>query len=68
MSVQVPSSWHRGTLFLPKSHTTLQEWPGKDSEQNPGKPGQVVRPAVKEMAMEARTRERGVLCAMTKCW
>jgi len=43
ISVQVPSSWHKGTLFLPKSQTTLQVCPGKDSEQNPGMPGQVCR-------------------------
>jgi len=43
ISVQVPSSWHKGTLFLPKSQTTLQVCPGKDSEQKPGMPGQVCR-------------------------
>lgn len=42
MSVHVPSSWQRGTLFLPASHTTWQDCPGKDSEQYPGNPGQVV--------------------------
>ena len=31
-------TWHKGTLFLPKLQTTLQVWPGKDSEQYPGKP------------------------------
>lgn len=43
ISVHVPSSWQRGTLFLPKLQTTLHVCPGKDSEQYPGKPGQVVK-------------------------
>jgi len=43
ISVHVPSSWQRGTLFLPLLHTTLQNDPGNASEQYPGNPGHVVR-------------------------
>jgi hypothetical protein len=53
-------------LLLPKSQTTLQEFPGKDSEQNPGNPGQVVKPVDKEIAMVARTMRIVVECAITK--
>ena len=41
--VCIVPTWHKGTLFLPKSQTTLQDCPGNDSEQYPGKPGHVSR-------------------------
>jgi hypothetical protein len=37
----VAGTWHSGTLFLPLEQTTTHVWPGKDSEQYPGNPGQV---------------------------
>ena len=50
-------TWHRGTLFLPKPQTTLQLWPGNDSEQYPGKPGHVIRPRLLG-TREARLRRQ----------